>query len=483
MNYEDYLNEIDLKADKICKVSDKIWECAELAFSEHKSAQYIMDALKEEGFNVKYPVYNVPTAFTGSYGSGKPVIGILGEFDALANLNQEADLPEKKAAIPGANGHGCGHNMLGTGALAAVIGIKEYLEKSGKPGTVIYYGCPGEEGGSGKAFMAREGAFDNLDFAITWHPSELNMVCKDSSLANIQVLYKFYGVSSHAAGCPELGRSALDAVELMNIGSNFLREHMVQEARIHYAIINSGGISPNVVQNYSEVLYLIRAPKSSMVQELFERVNKIAEGMAMATETKMEYEIIKLCSNIVPNNVIEKVLYKNLKDIPLPEYSEEELEYVRKFTESSETGSKTAFNHQISALLMDENKKFMQSKQDSTIFNFIVPYEDMHIAKCSAGSTDVGDVSFKCPTSQINCCTWAPDSGGHSWQIVAQGKSSVAHKGLLYAGKVIAAAAIDMLENPDLIEDAKKEYMLRMKSEKYIPIPFEVMPRPIDKLA
>jgi len=483
MKYEDYLNEIDFKAEKITKVSDCVWECAELAFSEHKSAQHIMGALKEEGFEVSFPVYNVPNAFTGSFGSGKPVIGILGEFDALANLNQQADIPEKKVIIPGASGHGCGHNLLGTGSLAAVIAIKKYLEKTGKPGTVIYYGCPGEEGGSGKAFMAREGAFDQLDFAITWHPSELNMVVKDSSLANIQVLYKFYGISSHAAGCPELGRSALDAVELMNIGANFLREHMVQEARIHYAIINTGGISPNVVQNYSEVLYLIRAPKSSMAQELFERVNKIAEGMALATETKMKYEIIKSCSNIVPNNVIEKVLYKNMKAIPLYKYTAGELEYIKNFTESSETGNRNAFNNQLSSLLMDENKKYMRSMQDSTVYNFIVPYEEMHITKCSGGSTDVGDVSFKCPTSQINACTWAPDSGGHSWQIVAQGKGSIAHKGLLYAGKVMAAAAIDMLENPELIEEAKKEYHMRMKSEKYIPIPPEVMPRPIDHLA
>lgn len=482
MKYEEYLKVIDLKADKITKLSDRVWECAELAFSEHKSAQYIMDELIEEGFDVKFNIFNVPNAFTASYGSGKPVIGILGEFDALANLNQEADLAEKKACNPGANGHGCGHNLLGSGSYAAALSIKKYLEDTKKSGTVIYYGCPGEEGGSGKAFMAREGAFHNLDFAISWHPSEINSVNKDSSLANIQVLYKFYGISAHAAGCPELGRSALDAVELMNVGTNFLREHMISDARVHYAILNTGGISPNVVQNYAEVLYLIRSPKTSQTQELFERVNKIAQGMALATETKMEYEIIKMCANIIPNNVIEKELYKSLLDIPVPEYTEEELEYASKFTASAEMGNGKYFNNLGDSLLHKENIEYVRTFKNSRMNNFVVPYEEMHITKSGAGSTDVGDVSFQCPTSQIITATWAPDSGGHSWQIVAQGKSSIAHKGLLYAGKVMASAAINMFEHPEIIQEAKKEFEIRMESETYIPIPNGVMPKPINDL-
>jgi len=480
MKYEKYLNEINLKADKITKVSDAIWESPELAFSEYKSAKNLINLLKEEGFDVVAPAYNIPTAFTASFGKGSPIVGILGEFDALAALDQIADLPEMKANNRGSSGHGCGHNLLGTGSAAAVIAIKKYLEDTKKSGTVIYYGCPGEEGGSGKAFMAREGAFSNLDFAITWHPSEINAISKDSSLANIQVLYKFHGISAHAAGCPELGRSALDALELMNVGTNFLREHMSSDARVHYAILNTGGISPNVVQNYAEVLYLIRAPKVSDVQELFARVNKIAEGMSIATETRFEYEIIKMCANIIPNNVIEKELYNGFMDVKGPEYTEEELAYAKKFTETAEMGHGKTFQYYMDSLFQKENIEFLNVRKNSVMNDFVVPYEEIHVVKAQGGSSDVGDVSFQCPTSQITTATWAPDSGGHSWQIVAQGKSSLAHKALLYAGKVMAYTAINMLENPAIIEAAKKEFNMRISNDQYVPIPSSINPRTMD---
>lgn len=480
--YEEYLDIIDQKADKLFKLSDNIWECAELAFTEYKSASYLIQALEEEGFFVEKNLADIDTAFSGKYGSGKPVIGILGEFDALSGLSQEADVAEKKAVVEGGCGHGCGHNLLGSGSLAAAIAVKNYLEKTGKSGTVIYYGCPGEEGGSGKAFMARRGIFSKLDLAITWHPAEYNRVNEDSTLANIQVLYRFYGISAHAAGCPELGRSALDAVELMNVGANFLREHMVQEARIHYAILNTGGTSPNVVQNYAEVLYLIRAPKSSQVQELFKRVNKIAEGMAMATETRMEYEIYKLCSNYISNKTIERQLYAGMQDVKLPEYSDEELAYARKFTASANMQERTILRKLSSRIISQEKVDYVVEHINDDMYNFNIPYERDHIVSFGLGSTDVGDVSFMCPTSQVDICTWAPCSGGHSWQIVAQGKSSIAHKGMLYAGKVMAHAAISMIENPELIEEAKKEFDNRMKEEKYVPIPEGVNPRPMGKV-
>lgn len=482
MEYEKYLSEIDKKAGKLIEASDTIWDCAELAFSEYQSAEILKNLLRGEGFEVMSQAYDIETAFTGKYGNGRPYIGILGEFDALGALNQIADLPEKRADHPGANGHGCGHNLLGTGSMAAAIAIKKYLEETKCSGTVIYYGCPGEEGGSGKAFMAREGAFSDLDFALSWHPAELNSVNKDSSLANIEVLYKFSGISAHAAGCPELGRSALDALELMNVGTNFIREHMSSQARIHYAITNPGGISPNVVQNHAEVLYLIRAPKAWQAQELFERVNKIANGMAMATETKVEYQIIKKCANLIPNTVIEKELFRSMKQVSLPEYSEDEIEYAKKFTASSESGKRTTFRKYAAGYMEEQNKTFMKERIGSAMYNFVLPYEETHIASCNTGSTDVGDVSFMCPTSQIAGCTWAPDSGGHSWQIVAQGKSSIAHKGLLYAGKVMAATAIHMLENPEQIKAARTEYEERMKDETYLPIPPEIKPRPISSL-
>ena len=259
-------DEIDKKAKEILDASDEIWGCAETAFQEDNSVKVLCDLLKKEGFAVEENLADVKTAFKGTYGSGKPVIGILGEFDALSGLNQEPCATEKKAMVDGAPGHGCGHNMLGTASLSAAIGLKKYLEETGKSGTVVYFGCPGEEGGSGKAFMAKGGVFEGLDAAITWHPGDLTRADTGSSLANYQVYYKFYGTSAHAGGAPHLGRSALDAAELMNVGVQFLREHVVPEARIHYAITNSGGYSPNVVQPYAEVLYLIRAPKKNRLR-------------------------------------------------------------------------------------------------------------------------------------------------------------------------------------------------------------------------
>ena len=242
MNKAEAIRVIDEKQALLDDVNDSIWEYAETAFQEFKSMDKLCEALEQEGFKVEKGVGDIPTAFTGTYGHGKPVIGLLGEFDALSGLSQVGGCPEKKALVPGAAGHGCGHNCLGTASLAAAIAVKNYLEHNLQvSGTVIYFGCPGEEGGSGKAFMAREGVFKDLDAAITWHPSSTNNVTSGSSLANYQVKYRFYGTSAHAAGDPHLGRSALDAVELMNVGVQFLREHMIDEARVHYAILDAGG--------------------------------------------------------------------------------------------------------------------------------------------------------------------------------------------------------------------------------------------------
>ena len=326
-------DEIDKKAKEILDASDEIWGCAETAFQEDNSVKVLCDLLKKEGFAVEENLADVKTAFKGTYGSGKPVIGILGEFDALSGLNQEPCATEKKAMVDGAPGHGCGHNMLGTASLSAAIGLKKYLEETGKSGTVVYFGCPGEEGGSGKAFMAKGGVFEGLDAAITWHPGDLTRADTGSSLANYQVYYKFYGTSAHAGGAPHLGRSALDAAELMNVGVQFLREHVVPEARIHYAITNSGGYSPNVVQPYAEVLYLIRAPKNKQVEEIYQRVNKIAEGAAHMTETRLEIDFVKGCSNLMSNRVIAKKLWDNLTELGAPEYTEEEMAFAKAISE------------------------------------------------------------------------------------------------------------------------------------------------------
>ncbi|MDF2610257.1 MAG: amidohydrolase [Lachnospiraceae bacterium] len=479
--YRDFLDIIEQKSKELDDLSDQIWDHPETAFSETESVNILINFLCKEGFEVTSPAYGVDTAFTAKYGNGKPVIGILGEYDALAELSQKSDCLWKEKVEGISNGHGCGHNLLGVGGIAAALAVKKYLE-SGAPGTIIYYGCPGEEGGSGKAFMAREGAFANLDLALSWHPAEVNEVIQDTSLANIQVLYKFSGVSAHAAGNPQNGRSALDAVELMNVGCNFLREHIIDQARIHYAIVNSGGFSPNVVQSYGEVLYLIRAPKVKQVQELLERVNKIAQGMALATETNVEYEIIKSCSNLIPNHVLEASLLRSFQKVPMPVYTKEERELARKYTLTASRSERAVLETHISRMNQQENSQFLQQRKLDDFYDFVIPYEKKLTPPLMGGSTDVGDVSWQCPTAQIETSTWAPNSGGHSWQIVSQGKGSMAHKAMRYAGKVLAETIIYLLTSPDVVKQAKEEYKERMQGEVYMPIPKEIKPRPMEEL-
>ena len=447
------LKAVDRERGPVCEASDRIWDQPETAFQEFHSTDVLCELLEKEGFRVERNLAGIATAFSGTYGSGKPVVGILGEFDALSGLSQESESLEKTALVDGAPGHGCGHNLLGTGSVAAAIAVKEYLEKNGKEGTVIFFGCPGDK----------------------------NVVSVGSSLANYQIIYRFYGQASHAAACPELGRSALDAVELMNTGVQYLREHIIQEARIHYAITNTGGYSPNVVQPYSEVLYLIRAPKNSQVKEIYERVNDIARGAALMTGTKMELQFVKACSNLVDNTVMEEIMQKNLEEIEREPYTAEEIEFARKI---GETFGGNHVDIQDVLVRYEKSRKaaveqFLAPHADDVINDFIVPLMDTE--ECLKGSTDVGDVSWVCPTAQINAVTEAAGTPGHSWQMVSQGKSSIAHKGMQFAGKVMAGAIIDVLEDQRLIGEAKKELRRRVGAEGYIPpIPEGIRPMAIN---
>ena len=453
-----FLDVIDEKKEFLDGIADALWETPELAFTEFRSAKTLKDALVKEGFRLEENLAGIETAFSGTYGSGKPVIGILGEFDALSGLGQKAGCAVK---MPDGrpNGQGCGHNLLGTGSLGAALAAKRYLETTGAPGTIIYFGCPGEEGGSGKAFMARDGVFDGLDAALCWHPERINAVRTYRSLANYQILYKFDGKASHAAAMPDQGRSALDAVELMNVGVNFLREHMIPAARIHYAITDSGGFSPNVVQPHAEVLYLIRSPENRQVAELYERVNAIAEGAAPMTGTKESHEFIKACSNLVLNDVMQRDLQRIMEEIAPPVPSEEAVAFARELTESG---------------LMDANDADPESP-----LNFDVePYSAAEALRF--GSTDVGDASWVCPTAQIFTATWAKGTPGHSWQATAQGKSERAHEMTRYAAKILGAEAVRLLSDPELLAAAKEEFRKRVGPEGYIPpIPADVKPRPM----
>lgn len=450
------------------ELADSIWECAEISLKEHKSAEIYKNLLKKLGFKVETGLAGVETAFSGTFGSGKPVIGILGEFDALSGLSQKPGMTGHDELISGGNGHGCGHNLLGAGSLSAAYAVKKYLEEKGEgSGTVIFYGCPGEEGGAGKAFMAQKGLFYGLDAALTWHPDDSNQVSSGSYLSSIQVEYKFEGIAAHAAGCPHLGRSALDAVELMNIGVQFLREHIPSGDRIHYSITDAGGISPNVVQPTAQVLYMMRSDTVAKAKALVERVEDIAKGAALMTGTKLKRRFIDGTADVVPNEVLEKAMYKNFSEIELPEYSEEELAFASELKKTYITEGLPGFASNFSpeiAKFVDEKTNGGEKAQN----DFLMPL--YHCEVTLPGSTDVGDVSWQTPTVQINTATWSSGIPGHSWQVVSMGKSTIAKKGMNLAAKVIAATAVDLFEDEELLAAAKAEFAEKAKSGYVCPI-------------
>lgn len=467
---------IDENAGIFTGVSDAIWAKPELSLKEFESAKLYCDTLRKYGFEVTEGLAGVATAFCGRYGSGRPVIGILGEFDALSGLSQAAGCSEHKPLVEGAPGHGCGHNMLGAGALGAAFAVKDYLEKSGQPGTVIFYGCPGEEGGAGKAFMAREGMWRELDCALTWHPSDVNEVVTGTNNSSIQVLYKFHGVSAHAAGDPENGRSALDAVELMNTGVQYLREHMTSDCRVHYAITDAGGVSPNVVQSEASVLYMVRANKVRDSVKLLARVDKIAQGAALMTETSFDRQFIDGTAELVPNYTLEELLYRIFNEVGLPEYTAGErqlAEALRKtYDVPTAPGIAAGFDADIAADVAERTNGLSDA-----LCGFIMP--EYHSAGFVAGSTDVGDVSWQTPAAQVHCVTFPFGAAGHSWQNVSSGGTSLGHKGLINAAKIIACAAIELMNDPDTLQKARDEFARRTKGGYVCPIEPDAVPTAI----
>ena len=471
---------IEKNADAFIGVSDRIWELAELSLKECQSAATYCEALEAFGFTVERDLGGMATAFSGSYGSGRPVIGILGEFDALSGLSQAGGVPERRSAGgANGNGHGCNHNLLGAGSLAAACAVKDYLERTKKSGTVIFFGCPGEEGGAGKAFLAREGAWRALDAAVAWHPDYVNCAVTGSCLSCIQKEYRFTGVAAHAAGAPEAGRSALDAVELMNIGVQYLREHMPATARVHYAVTDGGGISPNVVQPTAAVLYMVRDHSVSESLALQARVDKIAEAAAMMTETTVSVRFIDGCSDTVSNRPLEEAAYANLCAAPLPEYTPEERDYAAKLV-ASFPAPPPPLASLYADVMTAEQIDYVNRMTDggkAPINGFVLPY--FHNERVHMGSTDVGDVSWQCPTVQIYTACQAAGSPGHSWQNVSCGRSSLGYKGMLYAGKVLAGLTIDLLTQPELLEKAKAEHAEKTKGGYLCPIPPDAVPTAI----
>lgn len=460
--------------DELCRLADSVWETPEPGFREFQSSRAEIDFLKEHGFEVKTNVADTVTGYEASWGNGHPVIAFLGEFDALYGMNQKADCAAYCPEDPKGMGQGCGHHLLGVGAIAAGLTFRDLLKARGVSGTVKIFGCPGEESGSGKAYMARDGVFADCDVALTWHPANFHMISSGSSQSCIQCYFRFHGVSAHAAGAPHLGRSALDAVELLDIGVNYLREHMESSDRVHYAITNSGGDSPNVVQAEAEVRYLIRSTTNPKCKQLFERVIRIARGAALMTDTTMEVIFDEGLSNTIPNFTLEDVFARVFAETGAPVYTPEERAYARKFADSFSTEG------QISAIpfAVKDVEKLKENIRHSEICDYVV--ETIHTDHCEMGSTDVGDVSWVIPTGTVNTACFSYGAGSHSWQWTAQGKSSIAHKGMLYAAEILARSAEKLLEQPELIRKAKEEFDRRMEGQKYeCLIPADVKPHVI----
>lgn len=464
---------MDKYNDELIELAKDIWEFAEIKWKEYKSVEAQKEFLKKHGFKINENLADLPTAFSAEFGDeGGVNIGILGEFDALSGLSQVEDLAEKKEKVKGECGHGCGHHLLGTASIGAVLKIKDYIKENNIKAKVIYFGCPAEEGGSGKAFMAKAGCFDALDIAITWHPFTGNAIFTGSLQANKQVYVRFKGKGAHAAAAPHLGRSALDGLEIVNIGVQFLREHIQDFERIHYSIIDPGSSSPNVVQPYAEGIYLIRSKDTEHVNRLYERFEKIVEGASLITETEPEIIFDKACSNVIPNPVIEEELYKAFLEEGPVEFTEEEINYARKFRETYPQENIESEN--IIGFAEDKNAELNYLKEN-ILYDKILDYK--HSNEIVMGSSDVGDCSNVVPTAQVITACFAIGTTAHSWQEVAQGKSSIAMKGMLKAADVMARAAISFIENPELVKKAKEEF-IKVRGEKFIsPIPDGLRPK------
>lgn len=465
---------VEKHRQRLLHISDCIWDYAETAFQECRSSRLLAQALEQEGFAIEWGVGGLPTAFRAAWGIGRPVIGILGEYDALPNLSQVGGLVEKCPVQEGGNGHGCGHNLLGAGALAGAVALKEYLEKTGREGTVLYYATPAEEGGCGKTILAGAGAFTGIDCALSWHPSTTNEVRTGRRVANYSRIYNFYGISSHAGMTPHLGRSALDACEIMSVGVNYLREHIIPEARLHYAYLNAGGSAPNVVQDHTSVRYFIRAPQLWQASEIVQRVDRIAEGAALITDTRVETVRDAACSDYLPNAVLSETMVSAMEELGLPARSGEEYALARQFVDSlAPAERKTLENNVIQKYGYDRLDEILRLPIDNSIKAFD---RTENARMIRYGSTDLGDVGYIAPATSCMIATAAMGTSSHTWQMTAQGKTALSHEGLLYAGKVLALTGAKLIEQPQLLAAAKEEFMARNQGKYICPFSKEDLP-------
>jgi len=457
---------VDENRHRIIEISDAIWGYAELGFVEYQSSKLLSEELEHGGFKVERAVAGMPTAFVANWGNGHPVVGIMGEYDALPGLSQRP-VPYKEPFVEGAPGHGCGHNIHGTSALAGVIAAKTAMESAGINGTVRFYGCPAEENYDGKVFMVRAGLFDDVDACLSHHPSSINSARLSSSNAVNSVRFHFYGKSAHAGGSPEQGRSALDAVELMNVGVNYMREHIIEKARIHY-VTQHGGLQPNVIPDYASSWYYVRAPERDQVDRIYEWVLRVADGADLMAGTTHKVEFIGGCSNLIPNKALSSLVLANMREIGAPEYTPEELAFAKQI------GQTITPEQKRDSLRKNELPKW-ESYVDVDLLQAVLdPWDE---GKVSGGSTDVSDVSWKTPTIEFGTTTFVLGVPGHSWQAVACSGMSIGHKSLIFAAKTIAGVTLDLLTRPGLLMRAQEELRERLRGWSYRPpMPDEMAP-------
>ena len=455
MKFEKYLNIVDQKSDVICGASDAIWDLAELSYGEYKSSALLADILEKEGFTIEWNLADIPTAFKATFGHGKPAMGVLAEYDGLSGMSQEGHCTERKPIEGKDTSHGCGHNLFGAGSMGAVLAIKSYIEETGK-GSITLFGCPAEEGGAGKCYMARAGVFNGIDAIVSWHPERMYMVRTRGALANYGILFSFEGIASN---CFHQGRSALDAVELMNVGGNYLREHVDPDCRFHYATVDTGGTSPNMVQSHAAVKYTLRAPTKKELDALMARMCDVARGAALMTGTKVSWKIQAAYSELITIPTLQATANEAMHDIPVPIPTEEDVAYGVAIQKTYPHYDRLKDNPPYATEVRDPAPRVYHS-----------------------GSTDTADVSWNVPTVQMHIATWVVGTPGHSWQSVSQARSPHTKRTMLYAAKAVAGTVMRLMENPDLIAKAKEEHAEKTAGGYVCPLPDDaqpaILPRP-----
>lgn len=461
---------LDMEDEKLAYLAKEIWDHPEIGLQETFAAQLLATELEAAGFAVERGVGQMPTAFVASWGTGKPIIGILGEYDALPGLSQQV-ATTVEALVQGGPGHGCGHNLFGTAGFGAAMALKEAMITYNIPGTIRFYGCPAEETLVGKTFMAKAGVFDDLDAALAWHPGDTNTVWHGSSLAMNSFKVNFHGVAAHGAAAPHLGRSALDGVLLMDVGVNYLREHIIQEARIH-SVITSGGQAPNVVPAYAQVWYFVRAPTRAQVDEIYARVLDIAKGAALMSGTTYDIDFVTGCYEMLPNQVISDLMYEKMQELGAMSFTEQEIAFAAELQKSFPAGSR---EFSYATLEKTTTEKLNKADLNNPLWTQVLHHAPTPTVM--PGSTEVADVSQITPTSQLTTCCWPFGTPPHSWQITAASGSQIGFKGMLYAAKALALTALDLMTKPVLLQAAQAEFAASTEGRPYIsPLPDGTVP-------